>query len=131
MRALRWPRFWLGLWFLAIALVVVLSLTPPPELDAPLPPHFDKLEHFAAYSALAFGAVQLFARRSVLALVAVLLVALGIALEYAQGALTHGLRERDGFDALANSLGVAAGMACAATPLKHCAQRLESWWSKR
>lgn len=126
MRPLARPRLWLGLWIAAIVVVIVLSLIAPPPLPFDPPRNFDKFEHLLAYGALAFGAVQLFARRSALVLSATGLVTLGIALEFAQGWLVPGLRQMDAADALANTLGVALGMACAATPLAHLLQRLEA-----
>lgn len=117
MRALRWPRFWLGLWLLAIAMVVVLSLIAPPESPVPTPRHFDKLLHFAAYFALAFAAVQLFGRWRVLIAIGLALILLGIAMEWAQATLVPHLRMLDAWDALANAVGVLAGLATAFTPL--------------
>ncbi len=131
MRPLRWPRFWLGLWIAAILAVVALSLIPPPPMPFEPPRNFDKLEHLLAYAALAFCAVQLFAQRHALVLAATGLVALGIALEFAQGLLVPGLRQMDAADALANTLGVALGMACAATPLARTLQRLEARMVRR
>src|SRR5690606_40793145 len=60
LKPLRYPRAWCALWCLAIAVVVVASLAPGPQL--PSPPGSDKLHHFAAYFVLAASAVQLFAR---------------------------------------------------------------------
>lgn len=111
MRALRWPRCWLVLWGLAVFGVIVLSLVPPPPLAMASPPGSDKVAHFLAYFALAFGAIQIFARPRWLVFVALGLIAMGVALEFAQGALMPGLRQRDALDALANSTGVLAGMA--------------------
>ena len=126
MRNLRWPRFWLGLWISAIAAVIVLSLVPPPSVPLEATLHIDKLLHFFAYFALAFGAVQLFRRGRTHACIALGLIALGIALEWAQGTLVPHLRMFDLWDALANLLGVLAGMALAATPLAGCVQGIES-----
>lgn len=126
MRTLRWPRLWLGLWIMAIGVVIVLSLIAPPPMPFKPPRNFDKLEHLAAYASLAFGAVQLFAQRRTLVFAGLGLVFLGIALEFAQGFMVPDLRQMDMADALANSLGVALGMACAATPLARALQRLEA-----
>lgn len=125
LKPLRRARFWLGLWLLAVALVIVLSLTPPPPLP-PLPSGSDKVEHLAAYFLLAFGAVQLFARRGVQMLIGLALVAMGVGLEFAQGAFTDD-RMRDGWDALANTCGVLLGLASAWTPLGDALLR----WQRR
>jgi len=110
LKPFRRPWLWLGAWGAAVLAVVVLSLIPPPPV--PLPRHGDKLEHLLAYAALAAGAVQLFAGRARLLAIGLALAALGVALEFAQGAFTA-TRMADPADALANALGVAAGLATA------------------
>ena len=108
------PLLWAGLWVLAIAVVVVASLMPVSGLPD-VPKNFDKVEHFVAYAALSAGAVQLFARRLSWGFVCVLLVLMGIGLEQLQGGMALG-RMLDPADALANTLGVLAGLATAFTP---------------
>lgn len=109
------PLLWSGLWMAAIAAVVVLSLAP--SVPVPDVQGRDKLAHFLAYGALAAGAVQLHARWISLLGAGIGLVLLGIGLEYAQGALTA-TRMQDPADALANTLGVIAGLATRLTPLR-------------
>ena len=116
------PWLWCGLWCLGIAALVVLSLMPGPPM-----PDFedsDKLGHFLAYGLLAVGAVQLFARWSSLLGAGLGLVLLGIGMEYAQGAFTD-YRVLDARDALANTVGVAVGLATAFTPLRDLLLRLQ------
>ena len=125
MRPLRWPRVWLGVWLLAIAAVIALSLLPPPSVPVDAPPNVDKLLHFSAYFGLAFSAVQLFSSRRALFLSALGLIALGILMEWAQGSWVPHIRSADPWDALANSLGVAVGTLLAATPLSRCLVRIE------
>ncbi|KLI97633.1 membrane protein [Luteimonas sp. FCS-9] len=122
LKPLRRPWLWCGLWIAAIAAVVVLSLVP----SVPMPdvPDGDKLGHFLAYAALAAAAVQLYARWPSLLGAGLGLVLLGIGLEYAQGALTDG-RVQDPADALANTLGVIAGLATRLTPLRDLLLRLD------
>lgn len=122
-KPLRRPRWWLRLWWLAIVVVIVVSLVPPPPLPGS-PPGSDKLAHFLAYFALAASAVQLFATRATLLRVGIGLVLLGIALEVAQYLLTS-TRMMDPADALANTLGVLAGMAIARTPLRDLLLRFD------
>lgn len=122
-KPLRRPWFWLRLWWLAIAVVAVVSLVRPLPLSAS-PPGSDKLAHFLAYFALAASAVQLFAARVTLLRASVGLVLLGIALEGAQYLLTS-TRVMDPADALANTLGVLAGMAVARTPLRDLLLRFD------
>lgn len=97
-----------GGWLLAAA-IVVLSLAPqPPDLDVP---HGDKLGHIAAYSLLSFWFCWLYpARRSRLAYAAGW-IAMGVALEFAQGAT--GYRSFELADMAANALGVLVGAAAA------------------
>lgn len=123
LKPFRYPLLWSALWCAAVAAVVVLSLTPPPDLGA-LPRHIDKAEHFLAYAALAAGAVQLYPRWRSLFSVGIALVLMGIGLEYAQGALTAD-RMMDRADALANTLGVIAGLATQLTPWRDVLLRLD------
>lgn len=108
LKPLRRPRVWLGLWLVAVAVVCVASLTPPPPME--LPRHGDKVEHLLAYAALAAAAVQLFRPGRFLLGIGAGLVMMGVGLEWAQGALTE-TRMADPADALANSAGVLLGLA--------------------
>ena len=123
LKPFRHPWLWSGLWSLAIALVVVLSLMPAPDID--VPPGGDKFEHLLAYAALSAFAVQLYARWPSLLGAGLGLVLLGIGLEYAQGALTE-TREADRWDALANTLGVISGLATRLTPWRDLLLRFDT-----
>lgn len=123
LKPFRRPWLWLGLWLLAIATVVTLSLTPPPPFPD-LPSGTDKLEHGLAYALLACGAVQLFGRRGACLLAGAALVAMGVGLEYAQGAYTTD-RMRDPFDAIANTAGVLLGLSTLLTPMRGWLLKLE------
>jgi VanZ family protein len=86
--------------------IVWLSLTPaPPDVGID---QGDKLGHFVAYGWLMFWFAQLYARRLPWAAG---FVALGIALEFLQGAL--GYRTFDALDMVANTLGVLLGWGAA------------------
>jgi VanZ family protein len=122
LKPFRRPRLWLPLWLIAVTAVVVLSLVNLSGLP-PVPAGGDKVEHFLAYALLSAAAVQLFAKRRACLLVALLLVALGIGLEFAQGMLTS-TRMADPRDAVANTLGVLAGLATMTTPLRDLLLRL-------
>ncbi|PZT41860.1 hypothetical protein A7X99_06800 [Stenotrophomonas maltophilia] len=119
-KPLRRQRLWTALWTLAVLLVIVVCLTPPPPI--PLPENSDKGEHFLAYFILAGSAVQLFRPGRPLLWVGVGLVLMGVGIEFAQGALTSN-RTADPMDALANTIGVLAGMATALTPLRDLLMR--------
>ncbi len=123
LKPFRRPRLWLGVWLAAVLAVVALSLMPPAPLPE-LPSGGDKVEHFLAYCLLAMGAVQLFATRACWLLAGAGLIAMGVGLEYAQGAYTA-TRMQDPFDALANTLGAIAGLATALTPLRDTWLRVE------
>lgn len=114
-KPLRRPWLWSVLWALAVLVVIVVCLIPPPPI--PLPENSDKGEHFLAYFILAGSAVQLFRRGHPLLWVGVGLVLMGIGIEFAQGALTDD-RMADPMDAIANTVGVLAGLATALTPLR-------------
>lgn len=123
LKPFRRPWLWCGLWSAAIAAVVVASLVPAPAMA--VPPGTDKVEHFLAYFVLAAAAVQLFARRLSLLSACVALALLGVGLEYLQGSMAMG-RAMDARDALANTLGVMAGLATLFTPWRDALLRLDT-----
>ena len=99
-------RLYLAAGWAWAAAIVWLSLTPaPPPIDVS---HGDKAGHFFAYAGLMFLFAQLYARRVLFALG---FIAMGVALEFAQGAT--GYRSFDLLDMMANALGVLAGWGAA------------------
>jgi VanZ family protein len=121
LKPLRWPRFWLGAWLVAVLSLIVICLVPLDGLP-PLPDNSDKVEHLLGYFVLAAAAVQLFTRAS-LPWVAMGLVLLGIGIEIAQGQTAY--RSADPYDALFNAMGVALGIATALTPWRDLLLRIE------
>ncbi|MGI8561038.1 MAG: VanZ family protein [Luteimonas sp.] len=103
--------------------MVVASLLP--AADLPDAPGGDKLHHFLTYFALATAAVQLYARWPSLLGAGLGLVLMGIGLEHAQGVLTE-TRMADYWDALANTLGVVAGLATRLTPWRDALLRFDT-----
>lgn len=95
-----------------VALVIYLSLTPkPPELpDAGIDPG-----HFIAYFALMAWWAQLFGPLRARFVVAVLLVGLGVGLEYAQSFTDYRTFDLD--DMRDNAFGVAVAFVLTLTPL--------------
>ena len=98
---LRGRVLWLALGWAMVAAVVWGSLTPaPPQAGN------DKIGHFAAYGVLMFWFAQLYLSRLACAAG---FIALGIALEFAQGWL--GYRSFELYDMVADALGVLLGWA--------------------
>jgi VanZ family protein len=122
MREFRRPRLWLGVWIFGIALCIVLSLLPPIELGAPR--DSDKLGHLLAYFTLSAWAVMIFRSRRSQFLAALGLFVLGLSMEFAQAQLTT-TRLGDPRDALANTLGILAGLVVAFTPASTFLQRVD------
>lgn len=123
LKPLRLPRLWLGLWLLAIGMVVGVCLVPSPDLP-PMPRNVDKLEHALAFFALSACAVQLFLPGRPLLGAMTGLLLLGVGIELAQGMFTID-RSADPLDALADSLGVLLGLATALTPWRDQLLRIE------
>lgn len=123
LRTFRRPWLWLSIWIFGWVLCIVLSLVQTPSLGAP--PDSDKLGHLLAYFVLSAWAVALFRHGRSQLLAAVALVALGIALEFAQALLTVS-RMGDPRDAVADAFGVALGLLVATTPFATALQYLDA-----
>ena len=103
-------RLWLAAGCAIVAAIVWLSLTPaPPEIELT---QGDKVGHILAYAVLMFWFCQLNAARHVRLAYAFAFVALGIGLEFVQGAL--GYRSFELWDMAADAAGVGAGWLAAA-----------------
>lgn len=124
LRPLHHPRTWLVLWFALIAFVIAGSLLPADELPKPAFAGIDKLEHFLGYAVLSGYAVMLFERARAHAMAALAMLLLGVAIEFAQGALTQS-RRADAIDVIANALGVVAGWALRFARMRHFLQRID------
>jgi len=104
-----------------VAATIGLSVMPsPPD---PGFDHGDKLEHVVTYGALMFWFCQLHAAGRVQIAFAIGFIALGIGLEFVQGALAY--RSYEEADMLANSIGVVAGWAVARVTGSHVFARIE------
>ena len=124
---MRYRSLWLAPGWSIVAAIVWLSLTPaPPKLDVTFG---DKLGHFAAYGTLMFWFCQFYARRATRAAYAAGFVAMGIALEFIQGAT--GYRGFELLDMGADALGVAIGWVVAVLTGPDLMQRIERVTAKR
>lgn len=125
-REFRHPALWFGVWAFGWLLCIVLSLSTPLQIPVQVPDG-DKVGHFVAYAMLSAWSVLIFARRRAQLTAAMLLVLLGLSMEWAQGELTT-TRMMDAMDALANTLGVLFGQLLALTGATNSLQRLEQWF---
>lgn len=127
MLSLRFPRLWLSLGWLAVAIIVFICLAPVAQL--PKPPNLsDKSEHFIAYLVLSVCFAGMY-RRSRYWLIALGLFIMGVLIEFAQGAMHMG-RQADVLDVVANSTGIVAGLLLCWFGLGTWIQRVESLVSK-
>lgn len=95
---------WLAIGWALVTTVVAPSLVPePPAVPVP---EGDKAAHVAAYGVLMWWFLQLYPRRRWI-VIALALVALGVALEMLQGLST--IRSFESADILADTAGVALG----------------------
>lgn len=124
LREFRRPALWIALWLAMIAAVIATCLMPAQDLPPTPFDAFDKVEHFSAYLVLSLYAGMLFARLRAQALATAAMIALGVALEFAQASLTDS-RSGDAADALANSLGALTGLCLARTAMGGWLQRLD------
>lgn len=107
MLSLRFPRLWLGLGWVAVALAILVCLMPIAQLPQP-PKLSDKTEHFIAYLLLSVWFGGIYARNRYW-IIALGLVTLGVLIEFAQSAMGLG-RQGDIRDVIANCGGVLAGL---------------------
>ena len=122
MRELRYRKLWLAIGFALVALVIYLSLTPDPVDVGKI--EEVKTGHFLAYAVLMLWFAQIYRSLRARITVGLLLVLMGVALEYAQ-AMT-GYRSFGYADMRDNAIGVTVGLILAATPLGGVLQRVEA-----
>lgn len=119
-RALRYFPLWLAVGWGLVALIVYGSLTPSP-VDINVPSG-DKFEHMFSYGVLMGWFMQLYARPAHGRL-AVLCIALGVGMEYAQ--LASGYRDFEYMDMVADAAGVMVAWLLGATALARVLSGLE------
>ena len=123
MLPLRFPRLWLSVGWLAIALAIVVCLAPTDRLPKP-PALSDKSEHFLCYLLLSCWFAGIYPRARYW-IIAIGLGVMGVLIEIAQGAMGWG-RQADAYDVLANCTGVIAGLLLCWWWLGGWAQRVET-----
>jgi hypothetical protein len=124
LREFRRPGLWLGIWWFGWLLCITLSLIHAPNIDLNLP-EGDKIGHFFAYGTLSAWSILIFARPRNHWHAALSLVALGVAMELAQGAFTS-YRMMDAKDGVADAIGVAAGQLLALSRARGWLQRWDA-----
>ena len=120
---LRHPWLWQVLGWVLVIGATVASLMPGPQL--PRIPSGDKFMHTLTYAVLAVWFAGLYPRARYV-WIGALLFFMGLAIEWAQGAMDLG-RHRDYLDVLANSLGIGVGLTLALLWVGDWAQRMEEW----
>ena len=123
MLPLAYSRLWLAGTLLIAGGIVIGSLLPGPVVAAV--GGYDKLEHAGSYFALTLWLAGLVVRRNY-AWAALAALALGVAMEAAQGLLTA-TRQADALDLVANGAGIALALALAYLGLGGWAARVERW----
>jgi VanZ family protein len=119
----RIAGYWKAAGWMLVLAIITLSLTPaPPHLNLE---QGDKLGHFAAYGLVTLWFAQLYTALRQRIWLALGMVALGIALEYAQRAT--GYRSFEVADMAADAIGVAIGWLAAPPRLPN----FLSWAEKR
>jgi hypothetical protein len=115
-------RAWLMLGWFGVAAIIVVSLIPsPPTIDLE---SGDKVGHMLAYATVMAWFGQVYCTSSGRWLTAMLLVCLGIALEFAQE--WTGYRTFSYTDMAANSFGILLGWLLSPPRIPHVLQRLSA-----
>jgi VanZ family protein len=123
---LRHPWVWLGLGWMFIVFAVIASLVPGPKL--PETHMSDKYEHTIAYVLLTLWFTGVYPKTSYWK-VGAGMFALGVAIEFAQGAMPFG-RQADIRDVGANTLGIVIALMLALAGVGGWAQKIEAWARK-
>jgi len=121
---LRYPRLWVALGWLFVTAAVVVCLLPGRDLGA-LASYNDKFMHVSGYVALVVWFTGIYPRSRYF-VIALLLFAMGIAVELAQGWM-HAGRQADFSDVVANTVGILLGVSSSLLFLGGWMQKVEGW----
>ena len=120
--SLHHARVWLLLGVLLVLLVTIASVMRVPAPAEAVLSH-DKLVHLGVYAILMGWFAQIYQRGTARVLLALLLVAMGIGIEYWQGSTLT--RQFDRYDMIANTVGVLLAWALVHTPLGNVLHAVE------
>ena len=124
---LRYHGLWLALGWVWIGLVIFLSFMPhPPKIEMQ---SGDKIGHALAYAFLMLWFTQLYRTRPIKLSIALGLIGLGVAIEFAQQ--QTGYRAFELADMAADAIGVARGWLLGATVLGHALRQVEGLFTLR
>jgi len=129
MLPLRFARTWFALAWVAIALALVVNLVPLSGAASMLGLINDKVEHALGYATLTVLLCGIYPRSRYIWIVAGLF-AMGVMVEFLQGWMHVG-RQREFFDVVANTFGIAIGLTLALSALGGWAVRVENIFGKR
>ena len=118
--SLRYRAEWLFAGYVWVFIVILLSIDPSPTLDLPIN---DKIAHFVAYGGLMGWFSQVYQIHKQRFIVAVLLVLLGVSMEFYQSTIPG--RYYEFADMIANTGGVLLGWLACLTPMQNILQSLE------
>ena len=127
MLPLKFGKLWLGLGWMLVALIVILSLWPkPPELIGF--EESDKLAHIIAYSILMLWFANIYPQSSSRLRLSIGFFAMGVCLEFLQGMSEY--RQFSYADMLADGIGILVALYFAKTRLATCLLHLDTWLAR-
>lgn len=121
---LRLTKYWFALAYILLLVLGILSLMPAPDIGGS-----DKIAHFVTYAVLSAWFSLIIERRESLLRILFGLISYGLLLEYLQSLISY--RQGDIADAVANSLGVVAGLAFYFSPLRRVLRLVDGWLMTR
>ena len=125
---LRWHRWWVALGAAIMAWTLWMALRPDPGITLDLP-EGDKLLHAITFVCLMGWWGNVFGRGAARGWAALGLLTFGIFIEFAQW--LDPPRDADGFDVLADAVGIALGLLLLRTPLARVLGGVEAGLRRR
>ncbi|KRF01974.1 hypothetical protein ASG87_10765 [Frateuria sp. Soil773] len=125
---LRWHPLWVGVGMSIMAWVLWMALRPDPELALRFA-YGDKLLHALTFACLMGWWGNVYRSRRARGGAALLCLAFGIFIEFAQWLCPP--RDADAFDVLADAAGIALALLLLRTPLARVLAGVEAWLGRR